>query len=176
MKKIEEFKDILGRYLLLLVSSLKNLGAFYLIFTPLTIYPVYWVLRFFFGATLEGSTIYVMGNPIEMIAACIAGSAYYLLFIFNLSTPGIKIKKRINLILMSFLVFLIANILRILFLSVMFIYGLPFFDAAHLFFWYFGSVILVILIWFYQVKKYNLKSIPFYSDLKFLLKEARKFS
>lgn len=107
-----------------------------------------------------------------MIKACIAGSAYYLLLIFNLSTPRIKFEKRIKLITSAFLIFLLANILRIVALTAMYLSGSAFFDITHRTTWYFGSVVLVLLIWFYQVRKYKINAIPFYSDIKFLYENS----
>ncbi len=103
-----------------------------------------------------------------MIAACIAGSAYYLLLILNLSTPGIKLKKRISMILWAFSVFLAVNILRIFLLALIFIAGYSWFDITHKLFWYILSTIFVIAIWFIEVRLFKIKGIPFYSDMKFL--------
>jgi exosortase/archaeosortase family protein len=169
-----EFFGVFFRYALLLVFSLFNLWIFYLIFTPLTVYPVYFFLNFLFGATLQGTTVYIGSIPIEMVEACIAGAAYFLLLIFNLATPGIKIAKRGRMIYFSFLIFLAANILRIVILSVVYLSTSPFFDITHKFFWYFVSVVLVISIWFYQVKIYRIKEIPFYSDLKLLYRLIKR--
>ncbi len=171
-KKIGEFRDIIIRYILLIALSFNGLFIFYLIFTPLTVYPLFFIFNYFFGAVLDGTTIYAGDIPIEIIKACVAGSAYYLLLIFNLSTPDIKINQRLRMIFFSFLIFLAVNILRIVILSIMYISGSSLFDITHLLTWYAGSVILVIAIWFWQVKIYRLKDIPFYSDLRFLYKHS----
>src|SRR3990172_3732926 len=140
-----EFRNILFRYLILILLSFNGLFVFYLVFTPLTIYPSYFLLDSAFGATLDYSNavIYVGDVPVEMIRACIAGSAYYLLLIFNLATPGIKLPKRLTIIAFSFLIFLLANILRIVALTAMYMNSSPLFDVTHKSTWYFGSVILV---------------------------------
>jgi exosortase/archaeosortase family protein len=148
--------------------SLLGLEIFYFVFTPLTIYPVYFLFNYFFGATIHGTTLSVGSVNIEMIKACIAGSAYSLLLIFNLSTPGIRINQRLRMIFLAFAIFLIANVLRILVSALFYLSGSPLFDITHKLFWYFGSVILITVIWFFQVNAYKIKSIPFYSDLKFL--------
>ncbi len=171
-RSTHEFFDIILRYALLVLLSIGNLLIFYLVFTPITVYSVFFLFNSFFTAMLNGTTIYVKLIPIEMIPACIAGSAYYLLLIFNLSTPGIKISRRLRMIFFSFLFFLIVNVLRIFLLGVMYISGSPIFDIAHKVSWYFGSVFLIMLIWFYQVKIYKVKEIPFYSDLRFLYKHS----
>ncbi len=168
MKQGKKFLDIITRYLLLALFSLGGLGIFYFVFTPLTLYPVFFILGFFYTASIQGTTVYVNSTAIEIINACVAGSAYYLLLIFNLSTPGIRKRERVVMILSSFLIFLLANIARIVVLSAMYISGTPFFDITHKLLWYLGSTILVVGIWFYQAKSHKVKAIPAYSDLKFL--------
>lgn len=171
-KKTGEFKDIVIRYLVLICFSFGGLWIFYFIFTPVTLYPLFFLFNCIFGATLDGTTIFVKTIPIELIEACIAGSAYYLLLIFNLSTPGIKFSHRLKMIFFSFLIFLVANLIRIFLLTIIYMAGSPLFDITHKILWYAGSTILVIAIWFYQIRIYKLKEIPFYSDLRFLYKHS----
>lgn len=172
-KDTKKFFDILIRYLILVLVALPGLWIFYFVFTPLTIYPIYLFFGLFFDVLLLGNILIINNEfPIEFIKACIAGSAYYLLLILNLSTPKIDLKKRVKMIILSFALFLFVNLLRILILIFLFIYGFPYFDAAHEFFWYFMSTLFVIGIWFAEVKIFKIKGIPFYSDLKFLYKKS----
>jgi exosortase/archaeosortase family protein len=174
MKKTsKQFIDILIRYAILIIVALPNFWLFYLIFTPLTIYPIYFLLSLFFDPSLVRNIIFIDEFPIELIPACIAGSAYYLLLILNLSTPKIKLKKRAKMILFSFTSLLILNILRIFLLSLVFVSGNSLFDIAHKLFWYLGSTIFVVGIWFIEVKLFKIKEIPFYSDMKFLYKKSK---
>ncbi len=170
--------DIFTRYLIMVLIAIPGLWIFYAIFTPLTIYPIYFLLNLFFGASLSGNIITVSSCfPIEIIEACVAGSAYYLLLILNLATPNILLKKRLQIIGESFLALLIINLLRILFLSVMYISGSGLFDVTHKIFWYLANVIFIVGIWFFMVKSFKLKETPFYSDIKFfvnLKKKAKK--
>jgi exosortase/archaeosortase family protein len=168
VKQSNGFFDILVRYSILIAFSLLGLGIFYKIFTSLTIYPVYFVLKQFFNASLMGNFIFVNQLPIEIIGPCVAGSAYLLLLILNLSTPGIKFSKRIGITAFSFGILLLVNILRIIILSLMFVSGNSFFNMAHLLFWYAGSVLFVVGIWFLSVKIFKVNKVPFYSDMKFL--------
>ena len=167
------------RYLIIILIAIPNLFVFYFIFTPATIYPVFGAFKIFFKEVLLVGSTFQISNEffIEIIPACIAGSAYYLLFVLNLSTPKIKIKKRIKMLLFSFAFLLGLNILRILVLSLIFVY-LPstsnLFDITHKLFWYFGTTIFVVLIWFIEVKTFKIKEIPVYSDIKFLYKEIKK--
>ena len=170
-------KSILGifvRYIILLATAFPNLWIFYLIFTPLTVYPVYFLLKIFFGVSLISQIVILVGQtiPIEIIEACVAGSAYYLLLILNLTTGKIKTKTRVYMILFAFLSFLIVNIIRIFLLSLLAISGSSFFDITHIVFWYFISTIFVVAIWFIQVKIFRIKEIPLYSDIKSLYIQA----
>ena len=168
-----DFSNILVRYFILILIALPGLSIFYFIFTPLTVYPVYFLLGLFFDITLLSKIHILINNiPIELIPACIAGSAYYLLLVLNLSTPKIKLKKRIRAILFSFAAFLILNILRIFILSSLAVTGFSYFNATHTIFWYGLSTIIVVGIWFIEVKIYKIKKIPFYSDMKFLYKKS----
>lgn len=171
-KNSKKFSSLIIRYLILVLIALPNLALFYLIFTPLTVYPVFYLLDIFYDASLMKNIINLGLINIEIINACIAGSAYYLLTILNLSTPKIRLNKRINILLISFLAFLILNILRIFILSVIAVSGNSIFDITHKIFWYAGSTIFVVGIWFFLVKKFKIKQIPFYSDLKFIYKKT----
>src|SRR3989344_7597476 len=87
-----KISELILRYIILLGLSFPGLILFYKIFTPLTVYPVYFILSLFYDAVLlTKTTILIEGLvPIEIIGACIAGSAYSLLLILNLSTPNIN--------------------------------------------------------------------------------------
>ena len=166
------FLDLVVRYVLLVIIALPGLWIFYFIFTPLTVYPIYFLLNLFYDVSLISGNILLINReiPIEFIKACIAGSAYYLLTILNLATPKIKLKKRINMLLLAFAIFLVLNLLRIFLLSFLAISGSSYFDVTHILFWYSLSTIFVVAIWFAEVKLFKIKEIPFYSDLRFLYK------
>jgi len=165
--------DIIFRYVTLILIGIFSLEIFYFLFTFLTIYPTYFLLKLFFNASLIDNVIWINSLPIEIIGACIAGSAYYLLLILTLSTREITIKKRILMLLFSFGLFLIINISRLFFLSVLYVNGVSSFDITHKLFWYVGSVLFVVGTWFLGVKIFNIKEIPFYSDVVFLLKSRK---
>lgn len=174
MKKTSrQFLDILIRYGILVLVAIPNLWIFYSIFTPLTAYPVVFLLSLFFETSFSGNIVSVMNQySIEFIDACIAGSAYYLLLILNLSIQKIRLQKRLKLIFLSFLSLLIINILRIFLLSFVFVSDLAWFDIAHKLLWYIGSIAFVVAIWFAEVKIFKIKEIPFYEDIRFLYKKS----
>jgi exosortase/archaeosortase family protein len=172
MENSKNFKEIIIRYSLILILGLSNFWIFYLIFSPLTIYLTYFFTGLFFKTALLSNSIIIGKYSIVFIDACIAGSAYYLLFILNFSILNLDINKRCKLLFLTFISFFILNVLRIFFLIVCLIYFPNSFDFSHKLFWYLGSTIFVILIWFFYYKKFRIKEIPFYSDLKFIYKSS----
>src|SRR3989344_884447 len=162
--------SILFRYLIAALLALNSLFIFYFIFSPLTIYSVYFLLSLFYPAVLTGNTIIISGLSIILVEACIAGSAYYLLTILNLTTP-MPVKKRIKALFFSYLAFLIINILRIFFIALLFLSANSYFDLTHKLFWYFLSTIFVVLIWILSVKIFKIKSIPIYTDFSYFYRK-----
>ena len=152
------------RYLILLVFGV-FLSLFYAILFPLTILPVYFLLSILYPVSIAGNVIYIYAIKIELINACIAGSAYYLLLILNLTTD-MKAKQRVYSIAFSIVSLLILNILRIFFLSILYVESFSFFDITHKIFWYALSVILVVGVWFLAVKLFKIKNTPVYSDIR----------
>ncbi len=192
----KSFFSIVLRYFLLLILGLGNLFIFYLIFTPLTVYPVFWLIGSSNEATLlqgtytsvcellEGTfleslacmntTIFFKDYFASIIPACIAGSAYYLLLILNLSTP-MGLKTRIKSLSFILILFLILNIARIFAFALIFASKhYEIFDIAHTASWYFGSTILVLVIWFSNVLIFKIREIPIYTDIKSILNQIKK--
>lgn len=173
MKK-STIKSLFLRYILLLAIGLAfATPIFYNILLPLTIYPVYFILKLFYDALIYSPYIFVETIAIEIIPACVAASAYFLLIILNLVTPMSKKQRRYSL-LFSILSLLIINILRILLLSVLLIKEAIYFDIVHKVLWFGVSIILVVVIWFLTVYLFKIKDIPAYSDIKLLLKKRTK--
>src|SRR3989344_5222536 len=168
----KRLKDIFIRYIILVIIALPNLFIFYRFFSPLTVYPSYFFINLLYDAHLSGVNIFVKGLVIEIVDACVSGSAYYLLTILNLSTPNIKLKKRILMLFISYLTFLILNIARIVFLSYLIFIDSAYFDATHKILWYSLSTLLVVIIWFSEVKFFKINSIPVYEDVKFLYRKS----
>jgi len=118
-----------------------------------------------------GAVIFIKGFYATIIPACVAGAAYYFLLILNLTTP-MGLKKRIGSILFLFSTFLFLNILRIIIFAAIISEDFQYFNQAHTFTWYFGSTLLVILIWFTNVKIFKIKDIPVYTDIKSIWKDV----
>jgi len=174
LMELEEAFEIVIRYSILLILAFQSLYLIYLVFTPLTVYPVYFILKAIYNATLlEGNVIFFKGVYAELITACIAGAAYYFLLILNLTTP-MKIKKRIYSILFILASFLAINIIRIAIFAFLLVRGFEYFDITHKIVWYIGSTILVLAIWFVNVYLFRIKEIPIYSDIKNIVKDVKK--
>jgi exosortase/archaeosortase family protein len=165
---VKETIDLISRYLLLAILPLGGLYIFYSIFTPLTVYPAYFAFSKLYGAKLlTGNVIFFKGYYAEIVQACVAGAAYYLLAILNLTTP-MHIKKRIKSLLFIAVSFLIINIIRIIIFGMLFSKGYQYFDVAHELVWYFGSTIIVVVVWFANVWLFKVKAIPIYTDMMHL--------
>ena len=156
-------KDIVLRYSLIMLLGF-FISIFYFIFKPLTVYSVYFILKLFYTVTLSNNTLIVNNTEIEIINACIAGSAYYLLFLLNFSTRNIKFKKRIFVFFIDSAALFLINILRIIILSVLLIKESFLFESIHLIFWYLLSILIVFLIWIFTAKILKIKSVPIISD------------
>ncbi len=171
---------MLARYLTLILLGISGLSLFYLVFTPLTVSPVYWGVNVLVSIGALGEVLFYPGNVMlvdnvwaRIVPACIAGAAYYLLVILNLSTP-MKVTKRVNSLLFILLTFLTINSLRIITFVYLFSRGFEYFDLAHTATWYFGSTVLVMLVWFSNVLIFRIKAFPVFSDLNMILKDMKK--
>ena len=177
MKKInptnKKILSIFLRYLILLIIAF-NLNLIYKILTPLTINSVSFLLKLVYPVIVSGIRILINQTTIiDIVPACIAGSAYLLLLILNLSI-SLKTKQRIYSIILSLALLLAFNTLRIFIFSILLVNDFKFFELTHKIFWYGISVILVIGIWFLIVKLFKIKQIPIVSDVKYILKNTSK--
>ncbi len=167
--------DFGARLAILLLFSVNSLALFYAVFTPLTVLLSSFLISLFYPMLVEGNVFYINSYVIELINACIAGSAYYLLLILNLLTKGISISDRIKIFLFTSLAFLLVNVLRIMILIVILVqYGLDLFNKVHITFWILGSTIIVVGIWILTVKIFRVKGVPIYSDLKEVFRIIKK--
>ena len=134
---------------------------------------MFFILSLFYDVSLSGIQLTIGNNIIELVQACIAGAAYYLLLILNLSTP-MEGKKRFYSLFYMFFLLLALNIVRIVILSVLFINNSGSFDFTHRFLWYGLSTVFVVVLWFSTVRVFSIKKIPLYSDFTKLLDYTKK--
>tara|TARA_Y100000310_G_C20605886_1_gene775452 strand:+ start:656 stop:1171 length:516 start_codon:yes stop_codon:yes gene_type:complete len=159
---------ILIRYLILLAIVAFGLPIIYTIFTPLTINFTVLLLDLFYNIANFKELIVINATTyIYIVNACVAGSAYLLLLILNL-TIRMPSKLRIKSILYSFILLFLLNILRIAILASLYHNEVAYVEFTHALFWYGLSTLFVIGIWFETIRKFKIKRIPFYSDYKIL--------
>ncbi len=116
----------------------------------------------------------VNGITFTFIEACIASYAYYIILFLVLTTKDIKIKKRLYILLIGFLLILGMNYIRITGLIIGIIkFGFDWFNNVHLFIWKVFSWIYVFIVWIILIKIFKIKSIPLYDDFKYLYKKSK---
>lgn len=171
--KIKSIISLFARYILLVILAVNNLYIVYAITTLPTVYASYALLSLFYDPIiLLGTKLFFGNSAITIVGACVAGAAYYLLLILNLSTP-MPIKKRLKSISFLLVSFFILNVLRIAIFSALFDAGFSYFDLSHKIVWHAGSTILLLALWFINIKLFKIKEIPVYTDIKTLYSLAK---
>jgi exosortase/archaeosortase family protein len=160
---------IFARYLFILLLGAGNLYIFYSILTPLTVYSVSQTISLFTEVITEGIFIHLNDFSVELVRGCVAGSAFFLMFILVFSTADIKPQKRFYALITALAMLFVLNFLRIILLVLIYSPTNVYFDAIHWVLWHLISVCFVVGIWFLVVKIYKIKSVPVHSDIKFLL-------
>lgn len=176
-KQSKKITNLFARYLTIILLGVGNLYIIYKLLTPLTIHVLNAILSIFTGTWLVDNIIHLhqIGIAIEIIPACVAGAAFYLLLILIMSTADINPEKRARMIIIAFAALFILNLARILILIPM--AGATYFETVHWLSWHIISILFVVGIWFSIVKIYKIKTIPVYSDIKYirsLIKPKRK--
>lgn len=166
-----ELLDLVVRYLIIFLVGLGDLYIFYVILKPLTLNGVGLVLGVFYDVVLLVDGFIVGGVIFNLVSACVGGAAFYLLFILIMSCRDIGVAKRLRIVLFAFLLLYVFNVLRIVFMVG--IYGGLYFDLIHWVIWYFVSTLFVVIIWFLVVWLFKVKSIPAYSDFRFVVGALR---
>ena len=171
-KQTKNLIYLFSRYIFIILLGLGNLAIFYKILTPLTTKTVVFVLNLFSPTHSISTLITFKGVLIQLVPACIAGAAYYLLFILIFSTPKIKPLKRIHIVIFSFVLLFILNVSRILILT--FMNQSIYFETTHLIFWYGLSTVFVFAIWIITLKIFKIKYTPVYQDIRYLVSLIKK--
>jgi exosortase/archaeosortase family protein len=165
-KQSRRLLGLFSRYIALILLGLGNLYLFYKILTPITIKSVSIILSILGKSKVIENIIVHNGTIIEIIPACVAGAAFYLLFILILSTAEIRPKKRAIALMAATLMLFVLNVLRIVFLAL--ISSALYFELIHWIFWHLVSTIFVVAVWLVTIKIYEIKTIPIYSDIKYV--------
>jgi len=167
-------KRLIIRLLLLLFIVLFSQDVIYPVLKFLTTKLSYIFLIPLKPAVTNSATFVIKNQIIEIVPACVALSAYILLSILILSNKDIRSNKLIKLFTYGFSAILIINIIRIdLLIYMLILMGNRLFETVHLFFWKILSGVVVVLIWIYLTRKYNITEIPVYSDVKYLINKIK---
>jgi exosortase/archaeosortase family protein len=168
-------KKLAIRLLLLILLTLVAQDILYPILEFLTVKLSYLPLLPLKPVVTEAAKYTIRGQPIEIIPACIALLAYILLAILVLATKDIPLKKAVKMFLFGSFILLLINVIRIDLLVYLLIFaGKNLFESVHLVFWKIISGIVVVLVWVYLTRKYEVKTIPVYSDVKFLIRKIKQ--
>ena len=159
------------RYFVVFIVGLGDLFLLTLFLSPATVGVVYWILKMFGEVIFESGVFYFNGFDFEIIGACIATSAYYLLFLLVMITQKIELKKRLLMLGCGFLSLFLLNVSRILIMISL--YWSSVFADVHWWLWHIFSIIFVVGIWFLMVKIFRIKSTPFWDDFQSILELKR---
>ncbi|MBI2105521.1 pacearchaeosortase [Candidatus Woesearchaeota archaeon] len=147
------------------------------IFYNATIYFPYFFMKLInFQVIMIRPYLVTQNNYIRFSEACAAVSAYFLLLLLIVFTMDMKLKARTKIFLIGSLIIFSANMIRILLL--IFILekkGFNAFQQVHDVFWIIFGSIIVALTWIFLTRFYKIKSIPIYTDVKYLLKQTKLF-
>ncbi|MDD5331379.1 MAG: pacearchaeosortase [Candidatus Nanoarchaeia archaeon] len=166
------YKDLILRICLVLVILLIPFNLFYFIFLKPTLLlsGVFWISK----GIVIGSDYLVYNNTIlSFIPACIATSAYFLLFILVMLTR-MKWVKRLKIFISGCLFIFIGNIIRITVLLYYFLNNnINMFENLHFLIWNVLSTVYVFLVWVFLVYRFKVKSIPLIDDIKYLINKIK---
>lgn len=146
-----------------------------IIFSKPTIYLSYYSLKLLsYNPILMDNNITINQTTLTFIPACVATSAYYLLIALIFLTKDLKLKTITYSIIIGSSLILLFNILRVdILVFILLNFSNNLFDTLHLFIWKFLSGIYVALVWLLLVKIFKIKTIPIYSDVKYLIKKIK---
>lgn len=149
--------------------------VFYLIFSPLTLWVSYGILRIFMPVTLEGTTLFTNTTALVFVPACTAASAYLLLALLILLTRGISFQTGVKLFLLGSALIFAANILRIqLLFYLLFHAGKNYFATLHLVIWKLLSSVYVAATWIFLTWKFKVRELPVVGDISYILSLMRR--
>ncbi len=158
------YPELLIRILLCFVP----VAFFYWLFGYPTIYGSYLLLHGL-APTLQENVLFVGSYIFQFVEACIAPSAYYLLWLLVFLVKDLPWKKRVLLVVVGFALLLLMNILRIAALVyIAFHYGEHWFDLVHLTAWKIFSGAYVVVVWIFLIHVFKVKSIPIVDDFRYI--------
>lgn len=164
-------KELLVRIVIAVLLLVIPVNVFYLLLSKVTLFgslSIFYLLGY--PIQVSGYNLSLNGQSLEFVPACVATSAYYLLTLLILLTKDVKLKGRFYIFISGSLLILLMNLIRIdILLYILVEFGKNWFENIHIIFWHFVSSIYVAAVWIFLTYKFKIKSVPVYSDFKFLL-------
>ncbi|MDD5254046.1 MAG: pacearchaeosortase [Candidatus Nanoarchaeia archaeon] len=167
------YRNLILRILILGVVFFIPLNLFYLIFLKPTLFlsGIFWISK---GIEFGKDYLVYNDNMLSFIPACIATSAYYLLFALVMLVRKMKWIDRLKVMIVGFLFIFIGNVIRINILIYYFINNnVDMFQTIHFLMWNIVSTVYVILVWLFLVYRFKIHGIPLIDDIRFLWKRIK---
>ena len=108
---------------------------------------------------------------INIVKYCVTASAYYLLTLFCIIVMNVALWKRVLMFLIGSALIFGMNFARIILLIIILLDGNGAFEPAHAVFSLALATGYVVLVWILLSFLFKVKTVPFYSDIKFLTRE-----
>ncbi|MBM3199863.1 pacearchaeosortase [Candidatus Woesearchaeota archaeon] len=108
---------------------------------------------------------------INIVKYCVTASAYYLMTLLCIITMGVAIWKRALMFIIGMASIFAMNLIRIAILVHTLVTNAGAYDAIHSALNFALSVGYVLFIWAALSFMFHVKTVPFYSDIKFLISE-----
>ncbi len=166
---------------LFIIPLILGVNVFQKVFEQITFDTVYSFLEKSGAEPEPGSfsvsyAISILGGEatINIVKYCVTASAYYLLVLFCIITMEVALWKRLLMFLIGSALIFGMNIVRIVLLIITLLNNKNNFQAAHFALNFLLSVVYVVLIWVLLSFLFKIKTVPFYSDIKFLIQEMFK--
>ena len=164
---------LITRIIIAIAISL-SAKLFYFVLAPITLYSSYFITKIFFPVVIKENTFLINDLTLEFVPACVAVAAYILISLLILLTKDIKPKVLIKMFVIGFFLILIANLIRIeIMIFVLIEYGNNLFKTLDLFFWKVLSTVYIVFVWILLTRLFKIKTIPVYSDVKYLIKRLK---
>ncbi|MDD5177875.1 MAG: pacearchaeosortase [Candidatus Nanoarchaeia archaeon] len=167
------YRDLAIRVAILLVVFLIPLNLFYFIFLKPTLLfsGIFWLDK---GVMFGNDFLMHNNEALVFIPACIATSAYYLLFALVFLVKKMEWIKRIKVLISGFLFIFVGNIIRINILIYYYLNkNINMFENLHFLMWNVISTIYVILVWLFLVYRFKIRGVPLIDDIRFLWKKIK---
>ncbi|MDP2907207.1 MAG: pacearchaeosortase [Nanoarchaeota archaeon] len=166
---------------LFIIPMMLGINVFQKVFEKVTFDTVYSFLEKSGAEPKPGSfsvsyAISILGGEatINIVKYCVTASAYYLLALFCIITWNIALWKRFLMFLIGSALIFGMNLARIILLIVTLLSNKDVFQTAHFTLNFLLSVVYVVLVWFLLSLLFKVKTVPFFSDIKFLTQEMFK--